>query len=93
MADTHKKPVAEVRIGAVKAAVWLNRLEDGRARYNATFVRLYRDGDQWKDTRSFGRNDLLPLAKVADLVHTRMLELQAAEAADENDESGENGDA
>ena len=34
---------------------------------NVTFSRLYKEGDQWKSTQSFGRNDLLVLAKVADL--------------------------
>ena len=40
--------------------------------YNTTFERLYKpDGeDQWKSTDSFGMNDLLLLAKVADMAHT-----------------------
>ena len=33
--------------------------------------------DEWKSTQSFGRNDLLVLAKVADLVHTRIFQLPA----------------
>ncbi|MFZ0429124.1 MAG: hypothetical protein WAO20_13475 [Acidobacteriota bacterium] len=39
-------------------------------------MRLYRTGDEWKTTRSFGRDDLLVLAKVADLSYLRILELQ-----------------
>ncbi len=39
------------------------------------FSRLYKDGDTWQSTQSFGRNDLLLLAKVADLAHTRVLQL------------------
>jgi len=35
-----------------------------------TFSRLYRDGEQWKDSSSFGRDDLPLLAKVADQVHS-----------------------
>ena len=38
---------------------------------------LYKEGDQWKSTQSFGRNDLLVLAKVADLAHTRIFQLPA----------------
>ena len=68
------KPVTEVRIGRVKATVWKNGTED-QPRYNVTFSRLYKDGDQWKSTQSFGRNDLLVLAKVADLAHTRLFQL------------------
>ena len=74
----NQKPVAEVRIGRVKAAIWQNETE-GRTRHNVTFSRLYRDGDQWKSTQSFGRNDLLVLAKVADQAHSRLFELPQEE--------------
>ena len=65
------KPAHEVRIGAVKAAIWRNDTSNG-VRYNTTFSRLYKDkeDDQWKSTESFGRDDLLVLAKVADAAHT-----------------------
>ncbi len=43
---------------------------------SVTFERLYRNGDEWKVSRSFGRDDLLVLAKVADLAYSRILELQ-----------------
>ncbi|MDE3261417.1 MAG: hypothetical protein OYL41_05450 [Acidobacteriota bacterium] len=73
-------PVAEVRIGLVVASIWQNDTDSG-TRYNVTFSRLYRDGDSWKNTRSFGRNDLLVLAKVADRAHDRILELQDSDAS------------
>ena len=63
------KPVHEVRLGCIKAAVWRNETEAG-VRYNVTFSRLYKDNDQWKSTESFGRDDLLLLAKVADQTHS-----------------------
>ena len=72
------KPVAEVRIGRVKAAIWSNDTEGG-TRHNVTFSRLYKDGEEWKSTQSFGRNDLLVLAKVADQAHSRIFELQQEE--------------
>ena len=40
---------------------------------------LYKDGDAWKRTQSFGRNDLLLLAKVADQARSRIFELQQEE--------------
>ena len=67
------KPIHEVRLGVMKAAVWRNVTEAG-VRYNVTFSRLYEDGDQWKSTESFGRDDLLLLAKLADQVHTWIYE-------------------
>ena len=66
---TNTRPIHEVRLGFIKAAVWRTETEAG-VRYNATFSRLYRDGDQWKSTESFGRDDLLTLAKVADNTHS-----------------------
>ena len=63
------KPIHEVRLGFIKAAVWKNETEAG-VRYNVTFSRLYKDGDQWSSTESFGRDDLLLLAKVADQTHS-----------------------
>ena len=72
------KPISEVRIGRVKAAIWPNETE-GRTRHNVTFSRLYKNGDEWKSTQSFSRNDLLVLAKVADLAHSRIFELRQEE--------------
>ena len=71
MTKTKDKPVNEVRIGAVKAAIWRNDTAGG-VRYNVTFSRIYKDkeDDQWKSTDSFGRDDLLVLGKVADIAHT-----------------------
>jgi hypothetical protein len=72
MQNIKTKPIHEVRLGSIKAAVWRNDTDSG-VRYNATFSRLYKDGDQWKSTESFGRDDLLLLAKVADHTHSWIL--------------------
>ncbi len=63
------KPVHEIRLGRVRAAIWQNETEAG-VRHNVTFTRLYKDGDQWKDSASFGRDDLPLLEKLADAAHT-----------------------
>jgi hypothetical protein len=63
------KPIHEVRLGAIKAAVWRNETDAG-LRYNVTFSRLFKDADKWNSTDNFGRDDLLLLGKVADLAHT-----------------------
>jgi len=68
-----QKPVHEVRLGFIKAAIWRNETDNG-ARYNATFSRLYKDGEDWKSTDSFGRDDLLLLGKVADQAHSWICE-------------------
>lgn len=83
MPKEKQKPVHEVRLGAIKAAVWKNETENG-ARYNTTVSRIYKDGDEWASTDSFGRDDLLTLGKVADLAHT-WIHQQAQEKADRED--------
>ena len=64
-----EKPVHEVRLGRIKAAIWRNKTQNGSV-CNVSIVRLYKDGSQWKDATSFGRDDLPLVAKVADLAHT-----------------------
>jgi hypothetical protein len=66
-----QKPVHEVRLGHVKAAIWANETQNG-TRHNVTFTRIYKekDDDKWKSSDSFGRDDLPLIAKVADMAHT-----------------------
>ena len=81
------KPVAEVRVGAVKAAIWPNQTESGVVRHNVTFSRIYKDAEgNWKSTSSFGRDDLLVLAKVADQAHTKIFEVANGSSADQDSE-------
>ena len=76
--NTTNKPIDHVRLGAIRAAIWQNVDSQGRVRYHTTFERGYVDqkGD-WQSTRSYGRDDLLNLAKVADMANTRIHEIQA----------------
>lgn len=68
--DTGKqRPVHEIRLGRVRAAIWLNQ-GNNSTWYNVTLSRLYKDGDEWKSSTSFGRDDLLTVVKVADLANT-----------------------
>lgn len=62
-------PAHEIRLGTIKAVIWANETARG-VRHNVTFARLYRDGDEWKESASFGRDDLLNLARVSDLAHS-----------------------
>lgn len=64
-----KQPVHSIRIGYIKASVWHNQTKAGD-RHNVTVTRLFRDGDVWRESNHFGRDDLLLLAKVVDQAHT-----------------------
>ena len=66
--STKQKPAHEIRLGTTKATIWPNQTERG-VRYNVTFHRSYHDGKAWKDTQSFGRDDLPRLKKCADLAY------------------------
>ena len=63
------KSVHEIRLGLIKAAIWHNMTRAGE-RYNVTLTRLFRNGDVWKESNHFGRDDLLQAAKILDLGHT-----------------------
>ncbi len=67
------KPVHEIRLGRIKAAIWENETQNGTM-HNVTLGRLYREDGQWKDSTSFGRDDLPLVAKVADMVHSWIFE-------------------
>lgn len=68
--EEKQQPVHAVRLRNVRAAVWANR-NDAGTYFTVTFSRSYRDQEgNWHTTESFGKDDLLLLAKVADVVHT-----------------------
>ncbi len=87
--EAKNRPVHEVRFGRIRAAIWQNETENG-PRHNVTITRLYKDGNEWKDSTSFGRDDLPLVAKVCDQAHTWIFE-QAVERSNGNGHS-ENGD-
>ena len=76
--NTNGKPVAEIRVGRIIAAIWQNTPTDEGVFYSVHITRLFRRGSTWDRTPAFGRDDLLTVAKVADLANTRIYELQNA---------------
>jgi len=64
-----QNPAHEVRLGSIRAAIWRNNTANG-IRYNVTFSRLFKEAEEWKSSDSFGRDDLLTLAKVANTAHS-----------------------
>lgn len=68
------KPVHEIKLGRLVAAIWRNEIDSENGgtmvRHNVTFSRLYKpEGEQWRNSSSFGRDDLLLLGKLAERVH------------------------
>ena len=69
--EATNRPVHEVRLGRIRAAIWANSTETG-VRHNVTVSRLFKDdkSGEWRDSQSFGRDDLSLVGKVCDLAHT-----------------------
>ena len=63
------RPVHEIRLGKVKAAIWKNETEAG-VRYSVSLVRIFKTEEGWDSSSTFGRDELPLVAKVADMVHT-----------------------
>jgi hypothetical protein len=58
------RPVHTIRQGNVSASIWQQQTAKG-AVFNVTFQRSYKDGDDWKSSASFGRQNLLVLSLIA----------------------------
>jgi hypothetical protein len=75
----NKKPAAKIRHYPVTAAIWRNENKNGIF-YGFTIERSYKDEKgNFKTTSTFNASDALLLAKVADLVDTKIRELSAIE--------------
>ena len=70
-AEEPTRPIHEIRLGRIKAAIWANETEGG-TRHSVTISRLYKaEGDPaWRTSTTFNRDDLPLVAKVADMAHT-----------------------
>lgn len=77
------QPIHRLRIGNIGAAIFENTTQEGKTFYNAQFDRSYRDSENWKHTQSYGRDDLLVLAKLADQVHTWIVDRQQSNSGEE----------
>ncbi|MBX3352969.1 MAG: hypothetical protein KF684_08530 [Phycisphaeraceae bacterium] len=88
---TNNQPPADtVMLGPIRAAIWENQTEKGGRYYSVTFERRYFDSESgsWKSTTSYGRDDLLPLSKVAEMACLRIHELQSLSRAKQRDGAG-----
>jgi hypothetical protein len=74
-----KKPAARINLHPVSAAIWRNQHQKG-AFYSVTFERSYKDDSgNWQTATTFNSNDLLLLAKAADLAHSEVIKLRASD--------------
>ncbi len=64
-----RKPIHEIRRGLIKARVWQKRTRSG-LRFTVTLSRMFRNGDVWKESTRFGRDDIPLIRLVLDEAHT-----------------------
>lgn len=81
------KPSHEIRLGNVRATIWKNESE-GVVRYNVTFIRSYNDGGTWKNSDSYGRDDLPRVIKCSDLAYEWIFANTGSGSADQEGNSG-----
>jgi hypothetical protein len=63
-----RAPVFTCRHRVLKAAVWKNETENGTM-FNTTLTRSYKDGEEWKESGSFGYDDILIVAELLRTCH------------------------
>jgi hypothetical protein len=72
MSDTSKpesgkarRPIHSISAGGIEVSIWENQGQKGTF-YTVTHRRSYKQGDEWKETDSYGEDDLLRLSKLID---------------------------
>ncbi len=86
--QTSNRPFHVTRRGLLKAVIWENQTANGSTMFSTQLVRVYKDGDNWKETHSLNREDLLHAAKLLDAADTvihREEEARRQAAGDENE--------
>ena len=83
-----KQPTHEIKLGRIRAAIWENQTEGQDVWFNVTLSRLYKDGDKWKDSSSFRRDDLPIVNKANDMAYGWIWrqEMKLGKSRKENDE-------
>jgi hypothetical protein len=59
------RPIHEVRLGRIRASIWLNTNSKQETWYSVTLTRGYKDSEgQWRNSHSLGLDDLLVAGEV-----------------------------
>ena len=73
---SNNRPVHDIKLARIRATLWLNR-DGNQTWYSVAITRTYRDGDEWKDTTSFSRDDLPLVAKAAEMAYAWIWQMDA----------------
>lgn len=75
------RPAHEIWLGKIRATVWTNGTDHHDAWFNVSFSRAYRDGEQWRTSTSFGRDDLPLVSKAAEMAYAWIWKHKGSEDA------------
>ena len=78
MTNSNQKPAAKFRDGNLTATLWKNASEKGTF-YSTEFERSYKDGEDYKVSRSFSGNELLRVARLANKAYDKEQDLRTAD--------------
>lgn len=67
-----RKPHHEIRRGLIVVRIWQSKT-GARERYSLAVVRLFRNGDQWKESSRLGPDDIPVARLVLDEAHNWVL--------------------
>ena len=82
----NNKPVHQIRLSAIRAAIWINASEKtGETWFTVTVTRSYRDKEHLKDTSTFRRDDLPIVSKVVEMAYTWIWEQSAPSDSEVNE--------
>ena len=86
-AEPKRKPVQQLRIGTLSASVWRQEGSNGRPFYNVTVQRAFKrdEASEWEHTDSFGRSDLLEVAKLLDAAHSWIVKREKQDKIEANE--------
>ena len=68
-----KQSIHELRRGRIKIRIWRKKTRSG-IRHSVSIIRLFRNGDTWKESARFGRTDLPLVCLLLDEAHLWILQ-------------------
>lgn len=70
------RPIHEIRKGLIKVRIWRKQTRSG-LRHTVSVVRLFRNGDVWKESTRFSRDDVPLMRLVLDDAYNWIYEQSA----------------
>ena len=67
--NPNSRPFHEIKLGRIRASIWRNEKNQHGFWFSVSLTRYYKDGNQWKTTSTFGRDDLPLAAKAAEMAY------------------------